>query len=80
MTTAQNTDMGRSVRNGTPKKMKNINRSSGTARKNSTTTPDGSRSHQWSEYRPTANTRPKISDSTIATAAAAIVFPRPGMM
>nr|BFE68640.1 hypothetical protein GCM10020092_019410 [Actinoplanes digitatis] len=58
--------------------MKNISSSSGTARKNSTTMPDGTLSHRWSESRPTEKTRPKISESTIATAAALTVFQRPG--
>jgi hypothetical protein len=60
--------------------MKNISSSSGTARKNSTTMPDGTLSHQLSESRPTENTRPNTSESTIATAAALRVAQRPGRM
>ncbi len=60
--------------------MKKIISSSGTARKNSTTAPAGTRTHQWSESRPTANTMPNVRDSTMATSAALSVCIRPGRM
>ena len=53
-------------------------RSTGTARKNSTTTPHAQRSARTCESRPEPKTSPKITAPTIANPAARSVFWRPG--
>ncbi len=54
--------------------------STGMARKNSTTTPDGTRIHRWSESRPMPNRAPSGSAMTRAKNAALSVFWTPGQM
>ena len=57
--------------------MKTISSSTGTARKNSTTSQDGQRTQAWSDILPTPNRKPKPTASTIATPAILRVLSRP---
>ena len=59
-----------------PKYRMKIRISSGTARKNSTTTVAGPLTQRWSDSRPAANTAPNSSDSTAASAKARSVLSR----
>ena len=56
--------------------MMKISTTSGTARKNSTIAVAGRLTQAWSDSRPAANTAPKTSDSTAASANACSVASR----
>ncbi len=57
--------------------MKTISSSTGTARKNSTTSHDGQRTQACSDILPTPNRKPKPTASTIAAPAIFRVLSRP---